>query len=197
VAPSAAEVSASRAEALGAVLKLGSALCGLAAAVLFVLPLLRGELQTQPRLITLTPTFAPQKDPKAPVVASPGTQEESVPAARDGLRDPFVAPEPDPVVQEERADFDGAILVLESEPAGAVTWVDGKEQGETPVSVGLDCRPGTPVVVEFTLRGHQRLTHHTLCPKDAMLKLSARLRKSEKPEAAPAPSPGKKGSRKK
>lgn len=185
----------SRAGAVAAVLKLGSALCGLAAAALLVLPAVRGEFNTQPRLLTLTPTFGPAKD-STPVASPEPPGEERPPVDRTGQRDPFVAPEPDPVIQEERADFDGAILVLESEPSGATAFVDGKDQGETPVSVGLDCLPGKPVQVEFVLRGHQRLTHQTLCPKDAMLKLTARMRKAEKgSESTPAPK-STKGSRK-
>ncbi len=193
VAPPGPESRASRAEALAAVLKLGAALCGLAAAALFVLPAVQGTFSTQPRLLTLTPTFVPSKTPPPEVPPTPGEEQAAV--DRTGQRDPFVAPPPDPVVQEERADFDGAILVLESEPSGALTFVDGKEQGDTPVSVGLDCKPGMPVLVDFSLRGYNRLTHRTLCPKDAMLKLTARLTRLEKGEkASPQPS---KGSRKK
>lgn len=184
---------ASLTETLAALLKLGSALSGLAAAALFVLPAVNGSFHSKPRLLTLTPTFAPAKGttppelPKAPesapapssspldkvrdLFARPESEAPEAPAA------PPAPPEPDQVVQEERAQFDGAILVLESEPSGAYAKVNGQDQGETPVSVGLDCLPGVPVQVEFTRRGYARATHTALCPKDAMLKLTATLRK--------------------
>jgi PEGA domain len=179
---------ASGAEVLAAVLKLGSALGGLAAAVLFVLPAVGGDFSVQPRLKTLTPTFG------APPKGGPSAQRDASPApvqrAPGEARDPFATPEgvvpvaeapaPDDIIQEERADFDGAILVLESEPSGALTFVAGKEQGETPVSVGLDCKPGEAVEVEFVRRGYERARHTATCPRDAMLKLTARLRKGTK-----------------
>ena len=90
------------------------------------------------------------------------------------------------MTREERADFEGAILMVESEPAGATILVDGKDQGQTPVSVGLECLPGTPVLVEFSLRGYEKAKHRTLCPHDALVKVTARLRKGS------GKSPGKK-----
>lgn len=187
---------ASLLETLAALLKLGSALSGLAAAALFVLPAVNGSIHSQPRLLTLTPTFAPAKGTatpesptKAPETPAPSTSpldkvrdlfarpETPGPAATEAPAD---APAPNDVVQEERAQFDGAILVLESEPPGAQAWVNGQDQGATPVSVGLDCLPGVPVQVEFSKRGYERAKHTALCPKDAMLKLTATLRKVAK-----------------
>ncbi|MFE8603382.1 PEGA domain-containing protein [Archangium violaceum] len=152
-------------EGLAAGLKLASALCALVAVGLFVRPLLQGELTTGPRMLTLQPTFA-----SAPVEERPAER------APPGVTAPKELP-PDAAVREERADFDGAILMVESEPPGATILVDGKEQGETPVSVGLDCLPGTPVLVEFSLRGYEKATHRTVCPHDALVKVTARLRK--------------------
>ncbi|WPB77792.1 PEGA domain-containing protein [Archangium violaceum] len=152
-------------EGLAAGLKLASALCALVAVGLFVRPLLQGELTTGPRMLTLQPTFS-----STPVEARP------VERAPPGVTAPKELP-PDAAVREERADFDGAILMVESEPSGATILVDGKEQGETPVSVGLECLPGTPVLVEFSLRGHEKATHRTVCPHDALVKVTARLRK--------------------
>lgn len=149
----------SRDEWLAAGLKLASALCALVAVGLFVRPLLQGELSTQPRMLTLQPTFS-----TVPVESTPGTSA------------PKELP-PDTVTREERAGFDGAILMVESEPPGATILVDGKDQGQTPVSVGLECLPGTPVLVEFSLRGHEKARHRTLCPHDALVKVTARLRK--------------------
>lgn len=186
---------ASLSETLAALLKLGSALSGLAAAALFILPAVNGGFQSKPRLLTLTPTFAPTKGPATPEPkkAPEAPTAPEAPSALDKVRDifmrptepaapeaPAAAPVPDDVVQEERAQFDGAILVLESEPHGALTRVNGQEQGETPVSVGLDCLPGVPVQVEFSKRGYERAKHTALCPKDAMLKLTATLRKLPK-----------------
>ncbi|HEY0094682.1 MAG TPA: PEGA domain-containing protein, partial [Archangium sp.] len=153
----------SRDERLAAGLKLASALCALVAVGLFVRPLLLGELSTQPRMITLQPTFSPAPE-ESPPERTPGTPAPAEPA-------------PETVTREERADFDGAILMVESEPAGATILVDGKDQGQTPVSVGLECLPGTPVLVEFSLRGYEKTKHRTLCPHDALVKVTARLRK--------------------
>jgi hypothetical protein len=136
------------------VLKLASALCGLAAAGLFVLPLVRGEVSSAPRYVTLQPSF-PEKTPPPPE-----------------------APREEKVTTEERSDFDGAILMVESEPSGATILVDGKDQGQTPVSVGLECLPGKPLVVDFSLRGYAKARHRTLCPHNALVKVTARLRKS-------------------
>jgi hypothetical protein len=190
---------ASLSETLAAVLKLGSALSGLAAAALFVLPAVNGGFSAQPRLLTLTPTFAPEKAPPAPEPEPKAKAKDAAEASEpsrsplETVRDLFARPEPaaapdvpseapakDDVVQEARAQFDGAILVLESEPPGALARVNGQEQGETPVSVGLDCLPGVPVQVEFSKRGYERAKHTALCPKDSMLKLTARLRKAAK-----------------
>ena len=149
---------APKGELLGAGLKLASALCGLAAAGLFVLPLVRGEVSSAPRYVTLQPSF-PEKAPPPPEA-------------------PKAAPPEEKVTTEERSDFDGAILMVESEPSGATILVDGKDQGQTPVSVGLECLPGKPVVVDFSLRGYAKAQHRTFCPRDALVKVTARLRKS-------------------
>lgn len=154
----------SRDEGWAAGLKLASALYALAAAGLFVRPLLLGEVSTRPRMVTLQPTFS-----SAPVESASGSTSAST-APRE-------LP-PDTVTREERAEFEGAILVVESEPSGATIRVDGKDQGETPVSVGLECLPGSPVLVEFSLRGYEKAEHRTLCPHDALVKVTALLRKS-------------------
>lgn len=154
----------SRDEWLAAGLKLASALSALVAVGLFVRPLLLGELSTQPRMITLQPTFTsvPVESPPERTPDAPGAPKE--------------LPQ-ETVTREERADFEGAILMVESEPGGATILVDGKDQGQTPVSVGLECLPGTPVLVEFSLRGYEKAKHRTLCPHDALVKVTARLRK--------------------
>lgn len=162
-APPAAQ--GSRLEGVAVGLKLASAVCALVAVGLFVRPLLQGELTTGPRMITLQPTFSP-----APV-ERPAERAPQATAAP-------VEPPPETGIREERADFEGAILMVETEPSGATILVDGKDQGETPVSVGLECLPGTPVLVEFSLRGYEKAKHRTVCPHDALVKVTARLRKS-------------------
>jgi hypothetical protein len=150
---------------MAAVLKLASALCGLAAAGLFILPLVRGEVSSAPRAITLQPLF-PAEAPAAPPEPPREAPAQELP------------PEEERVATEERVDFKGSILMVESEPSGATILVDGKDQGETPVSVGLECRPGQPVIIEFSLRGHDKARHHTPCPRDELVKVTAKLRKS-------------------
>jgi hypothetical protein len=149
---------------VAAVLKLASALCGLAAAGLFVLPLVRGEVSSAPRTLTLQPLF-PAEAP-----APQETPPQEAPSQE-------VPPEEEKVATEERIDFKGSILMVESEPSGATILVDGKDQGETPVSVGLECLPGQPVIIDFSLRGHDKAKHRTSCPRDALVKVTAKLRK--------------------
>ncbi|HYO67144.1 MAG TPA: PEGA domain-containing protein [Archangium sp.] len=155
----------SRLEGLAAGLKLASALCALAAVGLFVRPLLQGELTTGPRMITLQPTFSSAPVERPAESAPPGTPVPTEQPPETGIR-------------EERADFEGAILMVDTEPSGATILVDGKDQGQTPVSLGLECLPGTPVLVEFSLRGYEKAKHRTVCPHDALVKVTARLRKS-------------------
>jgi hypothetical protein len=147
---------------LAAVLRLGSAVCGLGAAVLFVLPELTGTFVVPP----------PQTDAKAPQnlkVIAP-TFEEPEPA--EGL---------DGTVSEQTSSFDGAtVLVVYSNPSGVAVEVDGNDQGGTPVSLTLDCLPGKPIRVELFKRGYERLQHTAFCRKDTMIKLFAPMRKATK-----------------
>jgi hypothetical protein len=171
--PPAPRPRASLAEGLAALLTLASALCGLAAAGLFVLPAVRGEVGMKPRLLTLTPAFAAPEGGKD--AQAKDTAQARAPGKGATGTDPFA--QPDDIVREEHADFKGSILMLESEPSGASAFVGGKEQGETPMSVGLDCMPGQPLHVEFVLKGYARAKHDTVCPQDMLLKLTARLKK--------------------
>lgn len=166
-------------ESVAAVLKLASALCALVAVGLFVRPLLLGELTTGPRMLTLQPTFSEEPvEPEAS--AEPSEPEAAAPEAPVGRTSAPQAPSRGSVTREVRAEFDGAILMVESEPSGANVLVDGKDQGETPVSVGLDCLPGKPVVVDISLRGYEKAKHTTLCPHDALVKVTASLRKASR-----------------
>jgi hypothetical protein len=143
-----------------AVLKFGASLCAMAAAGLLVLPLLRGEVGAQPRDIT-------------PPLSLPAEEE-----TRAGATAGEAAESADPSIQESRTAFQGAILSLESRPPGASVRVNGTDQGETPVMVGLECVPGKPVVIVFSLRGFESTTHRTACPRDALITVKAQLKQS-------------------
>ncbi|OJH33798.1 PEGA domain-containing protein [Cystobacter ferrugineus] len=141
---------------VAAVLKLGSALCAMAAVGLLIQPLVRGEVSTRPRDITLTP------------ITSEDGETETVEEAESAGN----------AIRESRAPFEGAILSLDSEPSEATVQVNGKNQGETPVMVGLECERGEPVVITFSRRGFERTTHRTSCPQDEMVTVKARLKQS-------------------
>ncbi|ATB34589.1 PEGA domain-containing protein [Melittangium boletus] len=145
-------------EWVAAVLKLASSLCAVVAAGLFVLALRHGEGVAPPGA-----TEAPDSSDEPVLIVEAGepARDESAEKA----------------TQESRSEFQGAILSLESRPSGASAQVNGVDQGETPVSVGLDCVPGTPLVIEFTLRDFQKETHKTLCPMNAVVTVKARMRK--------------------
>ncbi len=151
---------------VAAVLKLGSALCAMAAAALLILPLVRGEVGTRPREVTLTPITS-QAGETEPGETEPG-ETEPVEEAESV----------DNAIRESRAPFEGAILSLDAQPADVTVQVNGKDQGETPVMVGLECAPGEPVVITFSRRGFERTTHRTTCPRDEMVTVKARLKQS-------------------
>ncbi len=157
-------------EKVAVALKLTSGLCAVAAAVLFVLPLVRGEVNAGPRYITLQPSSA-SREPNAP--ESPPPEER----AEAPVPPPAKEPPSNELTEEERSSFDGAILMVESEPSGATVHVDGKNQGDTPVSIGLECTPGKPIVIDFSMAGFEKTRHRTLCPHEALVKVTARLRK--------------------
>lgn len=156
----------SRGQRIAAVMKLGSALCLLVAVGLFTLPLARQKLATAPPAVLQELAVASKQALNTSAVEEPG-------ANGSAANEPTTA-QP---VQETRAAFKGAILMLESVPSGASTRVSGVDQGETPVSVGLDCSPGTTVVVEFTMRYFEKTVYNTPCPKDAVVTVKARMRR--------------------
>jgi hypothetical protein len=146
-------------------LRLGTAGFALMTAVLFVLPELSGSFQapTVADIVKTTyTTLAPTLDTPPP------------------------AANPEQAITEQTTSFDGAaILVVESEPGNVSVRVDGNDQGNTPVSLTLDCLPGKPIKVEVARKGYERATHLTFCRTDTMIKLYARLRKIEKKPGAP------------
>ncbi len=152
---------------VAAALKLGAAGFGLMAAVLFVLPELNGSFQL----------------PDAPDTSGilPTTYRTIAPT----LETPAPSKDPAEVITEQSTSFDGAaILVVESEPANVSVRVDGNDQGNTPVSLTLDCLPGKPIKVEVTRKGYERAQKITFCRTNTMVKLYARLKKIEKKPGA-------------
>jgi hypothetical protein len=150
---------------VAAALRLGAAGFALMTAVLVVRPELNGSFQapgpgefTQPTYKTITPVL-------------------DTPAPPEDLEQ---------VISEQSTAFDGAaILMVESEPGNASVRVDGNDQGNTPVSLTLDCMPGKPIKVEVTRKGYERAQYLTFCRTDMMIKLYARLRKAAKRPGSP------------
>lgn len=143
---------------VAAALWLASSLLALAAAALFVLPEARRRLSPEAELITYSPSSTP---PPPPSTSGSAASEEASP-------------------------FQGFVLMVDSMPPSASVTINGEDQGQAPVSTGLDCAPGTPVRIELSLRGFERAEHVTLCREDTLLKVSARLKRSR-----PAGAPGK------
>jgi hypothetical protein len=145
---------------VAAVLRFCAAGFALLAVVLFVLPELRGSFQAPHPAELNQPTYKTI----APVLDTPAPPEDL-----------------EQVVTEQTTSFEGAaILMVESEPGSASVRVDGNDQGDTPVSLTLDCVPGKPIKVEVARKGYERAQHLTFCRTNTMIKLYARLRKAGK-----------------
>jgi hypothetical protein len=148
---------------VAAALRLGAAGFALMTAVLLVLPELNGTFQ------------APSSSSET------GPQPTSYTTLAPVLDTPAPPADPAKVITEQSAAFDGAaILMVESEQSGVSVRVDGNDQGNTPVSLTLDCLPGKPIKVEVSRKGYERAQHLTFCRPNTMIKLYARLRKVEK-----------------
>lgn len=155
---------------VAAALRLGAAGFGLMTAVLFVLP-------------ELTRSFQGQATVSEVAEAAVKTTYKTLAPVLDAPAQPA---DPDQVITEQTTSFDGAaILVVEAEPASASVRVDGNDQGNTPVSLTLDCIPGKPIKVEVTRKGYERAQRVTFCRLNTMIKLYARLHKTEKAPGAP------------
>jgi hypothetical protein len=153
---------------VAAALRLGAAGFGLMTAVLFVMPALNGSISL----------------PMAPETESliPTNYKTLVPT----LGTPEPSEDPAEVITEQSTTFDGAaVLMVESEPANVSVRVDGNDQGNTPVSLTLDCLPGKPIKVEVSRKGYERAQKITFCRMNTMVKLYARLKKAEKKPGAP------------
>jgi hypothetical protein len=145
---------------VAAALRLGAAGFGLMAAALFVLPELSGALQSPTAGVVVAPTFK---------TIAPALETPPPPA------------DPEKVITEQTTSFDGAaVLVVETEPGNVSVRVDGNDQGNTPVSLTLDCLPGKPIKVELARKGYERAQHLTFCRSNTMIKLYGRLKKAEK-----------------
>jgi hypothetical protein len=150
---------------VAAALRLGAAGFALMTAVLFVMPELNGTFQAPSSLSSSEP------------MTQPTTYKTIAPT----LDTPEPSADPEKVITEQSTAFDGAaILMVESEQSGVSVRVDGNDQGNTPVSLTLDCLPGKPIKVEVSRKGYERAQHLTFCRPDTMIKLYARLRKVEK-----------------
>jgi hypothetical protein len=153
---------------VAAALRLGAAGFALMTVVLFVMPELNGSIQLPlaPETETLVPT----------------NFKTIVPT----LDTPDPSKDPEEVITEQSTAFDGAVvLMVESEPANVSVRVDGNDQGNTPVSLTLDCLPGKPIKVEVSRKGYERAQKITFCRMNTMVKLYARLKKLEKKPGAP------------
>jgi hypothetical protein len=81
-------------------------------------------------------------------------------------------------VEVLESEATGFVLLVETEPAGALVSVDGVARGEAPASMNLDCPPGKSLQLQTALAGYAPLSHALACRSDRMVKLRARLRKS-------------------
>ena len=57
----------------------------------------------------------------------------------------------------------GRLLSVDSKPDGAQVLLDGIARGETPFSTDLACDEGTPVVLELSRAGYQRVRYELSC----------------------------------
>ena len=86
-------------------------------------------------------------------------------------------PRADAQTGEQVAPFDGFALSIDTEPAGAVVTVGGVARGEAPVLAGLECSPGDRVEIAVEKRGFPPTRTWTTCRRDALVKLTVRLRR--------------------
>lgn len=95
---------------------------------------------------------------------------------RGQVLDPL-KPHADAQTGEQVAPFDGFALSIDTEPAGAVVTVAGVARGEAPVLAGLDCAPGERVEIAAEKPGFPPARTSTTCRRDALVKLTVRLRR--------------------
>ncbi len=86
-------------------------------------------------------------------------------------------PRADTQTGEQVAPFSGFAISVDTEPAGALVSVDGVPRGEAPVLAGLECSPGDRVEIAAEKRGFPVTRTWTTCRRDALVKLTIRLRR--------------------
>ena len=75
-------------------------------------------------------------------------------------------------------DYSGFGLLVDSTPDGAMVSRKGEELGETPLAQGeLECGWGEPLVLTITKAGYHPWSYEGACRQDAMLHLTATLKK--------------------
>ena len=97
-------------------------------------------------------------------------------AGKGHVLDPL-KPRADAQTGEQVAPFSGFAISVDTEPAGAVVSVDGVPRGEAPVLAGLDCSPGDRVEIAAQKSGFPVTRTFTTCRRDALVKLTVRLRR--------------------
>lgn len=69
------------------------------------------------------------------------------------------------------------MIVVQSEPSGAVLTVDGREHGETPAGLDTRCSKDIPITIEVTATGYRRWRRKVPCQPGIELRFTARLRR--------------------
>ncbi len=67
------------------------------------------------------------------------------------------------------------MLVVRSEPPGAVLTVDGVERGETPAGLDTRCEKGRPVILELEAKGFRRWRREIPCQPGLELTFEPKL----------------------
>ncbi len=88
-----------------------------------------------------------------------------------------IQPRADAQTGERVAPFSGFAVSVETDPPGAVVSVAGVPRGEAPVLAGIDCAPGDPVEISAQKKGFALAQTATTCRRDALVKLTVRLRR--------------------
>lgn len=71
--------------------------------------------------------------------------------------------------------FDGFGVEVDSVPAGARVWANGKELGETPLLASVPCKPGEDVKLRVEKRPLAAWERTVRCREDTVVKLTAKL----------------------
>lgn len=102
------------------------------------------------------------------------TWSDGTPAFDDSVYLPALSTErlgPD----EERADFTGFALSIDTVPSGAVVTVAGEVRGEAPVLTDFRCRTGQKLELLAEKPGYRRARRIVTCRVNTVLKLTLHL----------------------